>query len=281
MPIAAQPTAQDFQALRDRQRAARKLNMRVLYNPADEPCQFTHDGVPYTVPPDGPSKQRFGERENLSRPGLVEDRGTHAVYDGTLTIWDRYGVDPKVARAYAKQLKKGHKPPRKPFPDQLRAGVLDIAEHATKARGRRGLVVLTGEPREDAELRTQAKALFLTFKVSQVERILKNYQQRTAAFHANPQNRGQFAPAMDEVERAAQRWYDEYRLGLQTTKQYVCPTNCGFADDAANVLDRHIQAAHPMVWAEMQEQLQAQSPSPTPEQKTQKPTTKAAPPPGA
>lgn len=226
----------------------RQIIGRVLYSAADVPFSFSHDGVPYTIPPDGPSKERFSEREGISRPHVVkDDGGEYAIYDGTLEVFDRYGVTAQAAVAYRKALRsnRGRRTPTKPEANKLLAGAEGIVAHAVRKLGKSGVTFLLGGE-DDKAAKAEARATYLKFKVAQVDRILKNYGDRTAAFHGDIRNRGSYAPPMDEHELAAQQWKDEYMLGMKATSRLVCVLNCGFAADDEAVIDRHMRAAHPM-----------------------------------
>lgn len=247
-----------------------------LYSAADVPFTVRHDGVPYTMPPDGPSRERFPDREGVCRVGLVADKGEHAIYDGTLTVYDRYGVSKKAAIAFrkAQRSNRGRREPTPPEANILLAGAEAIAGHIERKLGKSGVTLLYGTPEEIEGLKRQAREKYLKFKVAQVDRVLKHYRDRTSAFHADPRNRGAYAPAMDEHELEAQEWLDAYRLGLKNVARLVCSLNCGFQAMDEAVIARHMRAAHPMAAdAQMSEDLPpAALPAepPAPEKKTAK-----------
>lgn len=241
--------AQMLQNLKVSQAMRRQIVGSTLYNPAAEPMKFTHNGTPYTIPPDGPSRERFEERPGISKPVVVEDRGEYALYNGQLMVFDHYGVTVQDARKYRQALRssRGRREPDEPEANHLLAGAEEITQHAIRKLGKAGVIFLTGDANVDGPLIEQAKQINIRFKVAQCERILKNYADRTRAFHNDPRRTGQYAPAMDEFELQAQQWLDEYRLGLKSTKRYVCPTNCGFQANDDAVMDRHMKASHPML----------------------------------
>ncbi len=260
---------QNFADLRLREQRNRKLSVRTLYNAGDEPISQMHDGVPYVIPPDGASERRFGVREGISEPGLVKDKGAHAVYNGELKIYDRYGVDPKDYKQYIRDKKQDPNVP-KPHARKLLAAAMDIAEFITRKRGLAGVVMLTGDPKEDTDLKRVAKAQWVLFKREQVKRVLNEYEKRTAAFLSSPASKGQFAPAMDDYERRCQKWKDRDDLGLRENQPdlIACPEpTCGFRDEKQEDMDIHVQARHQRLWAELQADLEAKTAPETPPKK--------------
>jgi hypothetical protein len=243
---------QNIRELKAAARRTRTLVGRVLYNALDEGLSFSHDGVPYMLPPDGPSVRRFTERPDISRPGLVEDRGEHAIYDGTLTVFDRYGVERRKAVEHRKALRQG-KRPQEPPRDKLLAGAWDIAAHGLRKLGFAGVVMLEGDPVRDAELRKLARETAHNFKREQCERTVGNYHARAAKFTADPRNAGKLMPRMDKRENDAMVWLDEDALGMKSTKRYLCPVDkCGFDNESKEVIDRHIRARHERTHLEME-----------------------------
>lgn len=244
--MGSNPGLQRLQHARVTKAMRRHIIGRLLYNPADEPRSFTHGGVPYTLPPDGPSRERFLPRDGVCKPGLVEEKGEHAIYDGTLEVFDRYGVTVEDQKRHRRAVRSGRGPTTEPEANLLLAGAEDIVTHAVRKLGRSGVTFLTGVEAEDAPAILEAKSTHITFKVAQVDRIIKNYRERTIAFHNDVRNQGSYAPPMDDHELAAQQWKDEYMLGMKATSRFVCPQNCGFQSNDESVLNRHIRASHPM-----------------------------------
>lgn len=249
-----------------REKLKRQPEGRTLYFAGDEVIEFNHVGVPYSLVPDGPSTRIVSDRPGVSTPGVVEERAGYVVYDGTTTVYSRYGVDEKVARDHRKKMKDGArtgKPVAPPPANKLIASADEIVEHATLKVGACGVTVLTGEAEEDAQAKKEAREQWVDFKRAACERVLRHYQDRTNAFHANPRNKGQYAPEMGKVELAAQEWLDEYRLGLKSDLKHVCPTNCGYRSDDPAKVERHIRAAHPME-ADAQDGPPVADPDPSP-----------------
>jgi hypothetical protein len=261
--MATMATASTIDRLKLQERMKRAVTGRVLYNAdPEEPRTFSYNGMKYIIPPDG-TCQRIPFIEGVAEPGIVDDKHSRdgvVTYDGTLTIFDRYGVDQQKGVLFRKAMREGKRMER-PFPDKLIAAGLDIVKHAMVKIGKSGVEFLVGDD-TDAEIKRQAKERWIEHKRVQVDRILANYRNRTADFHSNPSNKGQYAPSMDKHEIAAQMWQDADKLGQVTAVKYVqCPVDtCGFRHEEQSVIDRHVLAAHP----KMAESMTSPDPEPAP-----------------
>jgi hypothetical protein len=214
------------QQIEERIKAARPSH--VLYNPSDEWVSVMCNGAPINIPPDGKAKGPDGK--------------THT-YDGTIAVKDTYGVDPEALR---KARQQGQKRPDLPQ-NKVVLSALEAVSHAVRKRHARGIVFLTGNAETDKELKAQARATWIEYKKDQSERAVNAFRQQTAAFHADPRNVGQPAPAMPEHVQAAQEFLDDYRLGkYERRNQFACPANCGYYTDNEERLATHVRASHPL-----------------------------------
>jgi hypothetical protein len=224
-----------IQAMRQRQRnAVQKTGRRVLFNAAHEPITFTYAATTYTIPPNGPYR-------------MPEDPGVRK-YDGTLEVYDIYGIDPKNTRQARISMKRAiARGMTLELPKTLLINSLDIVDHAVRKLGDRGLVCLTGLSEEDTELKKQAQEAYVAFRLTDCERILGLYDARKAVFYAQPRNLDQPPPPMTERETMAAVWLAQWRLGRAfLTNRFVCPAHqCGFQHEDRSLVIAHIEGFHP------------------------------------
>lgn len=204
---------------------ALQLQSQTLYNASDEPVNFTCGGnpsgaFPFCIPPDGPHN------------------GT--VADGTLKVYDIYGVDPEAMRNAKK-----NKLSTEDLPKRLVLSAITIVEHAIRKLEKRGVTVLTGDPADDALLKAEARENWIKFREVTAENEINHYRERTSAFSRDPRNAGMAPPPMKDYEIKAQIWLDQHRLGLTNQNKLVCKFRDGFSTDDAAIMDVHMRASHP------------------------------------
>ena len=221
------PSIYDMQKqIEERIKAARPAH--VLYNPSDEWVEVMVNGSPIRIPPNGRSKGPDGKMHD---------------YDGTVSVRDTYGVDPEVLR---KARQEGKKRPDLPQ-NKVVLSALEAVSHAVRKRHARGIIFLTGDEATDGVEKVKARAVWIEYKKDQAERLVQNFRQQTATFHADPRNQGQPAPPMPEHIQRAQEFLDDYRLGKFDRKRFGCPINCGYYTDDPSRLETHVRASHPLM----------------------------------
>jgi hypothetical protein len=244
-----------------------KTGERPLWQASPEPVKFTHNAMDYVIPPQGVGRM----------PGDRVDRE----YDGTLLVYDVYGIDPKQAksaRLAAKRAEKegGHaarKSALDGFPRRVNVSSLEIVEHAVKKLAARGVVALTGDPQMDEELKAVAKAAWREFRRLECEGILARYDQKRAAFYAQPRNADLPPPAMTPRETQAFVDLTEYQLGQSNegNKLACVAPQCPFRHEDAQVMADHMIAWHPTM-----DGVAAKSEDETPKRKPGRPKRQEA-----
>jgi hypothetical protein len=197
-----------------------------VFNGGDEPAILIHDAMRYTFPPSG----------YWMGPGDDEPRE----YDGTLAVKDVYGVATETMREARKDKKDLKNLPR----EALIVRAVEIAQHAELKLRSRGIVVLTGDPEQDAPLKKEAKNAYVAWRLDRARRADLTYRQRSAAFFNDPRNAGQVPPTKTPFEIAEQMWLDEYMDGNVGGRKYVCKFRCGFEHDDVAIYTRHLRVAH-------------------------------------
>lgn len=217
-----------------------KTGERTLWNPAPEAVSFTHNAIPYVLPPNG--------------PGRLQGDDDMRVYDGTLKVYDVYGIDPKQAKAARIAAKEARKSGEKvenaleQFPKRLLIGSLDVVDHAIKKLAGRGVTVLTGNAADDELLKKAALEAWIQYRKKECETLLARYYARRAAFYAQPMNADQPPPAMTEGETEAFVWMANYRAGkVSGAGKIRCAADrqCPFMHTDADIMASHYQAFHP------------------------------------
>lgn len=239
---------------RQKNTAEHKTGERILWNASPEPVRFTHSAIPYVIPPNGPGKLGTSENEE------VQD------YDGTLKVYDVYGIDPKQAKAARIAVKNARRAGEdvgntlEQFPKRLQIGSLDIVDHAVKKLAARGVTVLTGVPSEDEQLKKAAVAAWVQYRKKECEGILQRYDARKAAFYAQPRNSDQPPPPMTEGETAAYVWLTNHRLGVTSGGGKIrCAADrqCPFMHSEAAEMAKHYMIWHPNYVPEDGEEVEA------------------------
>jgi len=219
-----------------------KTGERILWNASPEPVRFTHSAIPYVIPPNGPGKLGTDENEEVQE------------YDGTLKIYDVYGIDPKQAKAARIAVKTARRAGEdvnnalEQYPKRLQIGSLDVVDHAVKKLAGRGVTVLTGVPADDALLKKAAVAAWVSYRKKECDGILQRYDARKAAFYAQPRNSDQPPPPMSHGETDAFVWLAKYQLGLTSgTGKIRCAADrqCPFMHADAGIMAEHYMSWHP------------------------------------
>ena len=178
-----------------------------VWNAGDEPQTVLHVAIPRTF-----------------AVGLTEQR-------------DDYGI-PRERVVLARREKR--ELPEDEPKTLLVASAISIAAHAETRLGHRGIVVLTGDPETDVQLKDDARKAYLKTRATECQAVRDNYNRRVMAFTQNPNNVGKQHPPMTDGELAAEKWLNRLDAGLLTpTKKHVCPFNCGFHDDSAEEISLH------------------------------------------
>jgi hypothetical protein len=209
-----------------------------LYNPSNEVITQMVGGHIYTLPPDGYAKLEGDEREQR--------------YDGILLVTDQWGVSPEARK---KAIRQGI---RSPAPDRVELTAAKVVKHLIAKLGKRGVVFLTGDPIKDKKLCDEGRSRWMAFQLEQAERTVRSYNNRTLNWHADPRNKGKFAPVMNEREIAAQELMDGYQAEKLGQYAYVCPERDGYATDDEAKFELHMRVSHPA--ATQTEPLNVQAP---------------------
>lgn len=225
--------------IRQQHRIESKTGERLLWNAAPVEALFTHNGDSYAVPPNGPGK-------------MTGDKAVKN-YDGTLKVYDVYGIDPRQAKRAREEVKRARKEGQPEaevmatFQRRVVVSSIDIVSHAVKKLAVRGVVALTGDAEIDAQLRDAAQIAWTEFRRNEAEKALERYDAKKAVFYSQPRNADQPPPPMTPREQEAFVWLADYRLGLTSnTNNYVCPeSQCPFQHADEDVMTQHILAFHP------------------------------------
>ncbi len=223
----------------------RKTGERPLWNASPVPVTFNHNAQGYIIPPNGAGKM----------PGdkVAKD------YDGTLMVYDVYGIDPKQAKAARIAAKKAYRdggPQAREsaldaFPKRVVVSSLDIVEHAVRKLATRGVVALTEDPKINEELKEAARAAWTEFRRDECTRILERYDRRKAVFYAQPRNVDLPPPPMSTDETDAFVWLTKYELARTggDKNRLTCPASqsakCPFQHQDADVMRQHVLVWHP------------------------------------
>lgn len=198
----------------------------VLYNAGDDWVTRQFNGMVYMLPPDGPTIDVY-----TNEP---------CVKDGRLLVSDMWGSDQKEI-TLARQEK------RKPRITGIIHDAIAAATHIYLKCEDQGVTVLVGDDESDKLAITEAKRKWVAWKATNASNVLRAYHNSVAQFASNPANSGKPLPAMDERTLGAVRFLDEYNLGLFDSKRIMCPVGCGFHAQDQAIIDRHLQASHPIV----------------------------------
>lgn len=232
-----------------------------LYNGSFfEPVFGKYDGRAYTIPPDGETEEHCQQDPKLARTNLLselDDEGQPVPpykFDGTLEILDVYQAPAEKWYEFRKRKKAGANV-QPPSPTVMVMQAADIVGYLAASFEDRGVVILTGDPKRDEDLKRLAKDRWMEYDIARCEFILAQYQKRCELFRSVAGNRGKPDPLMNKLERSAQERLDYYNVGLEDTGKMLCPVvidnerRCGFYAEGKNAeksMKVHLQAAHPL-----------------------------------
>lgn len=124
-----------------------------------------------------------------------------------------------------------------------------VVSHGLGLLWRRGVVLLTGEPGDVAEIE-RGKAAWRVWRQHQDEVVLGAFHKRMEDFVSDPRNRHLPRPVMGKLEREAQSRLDSFRLqesGAPVDANLRCPHSgdgCAYWSADADEMDRHVRASH-------------------------------------
>jgi hypothetical protein len=215
--------------------AAQKLIERIrreapgitLYNAGDEFLSPSVFGIFHFIPPTGPG----------TNPVTGEFRED---WDGVAVIRDRYGVS-KEARELAKE--QGLKP-SEVQPDVLMESTQQIITQLLTKLGSRGVVMLSGNAKEDEALKKAARKDFIAYKRRVAEDAVNQYYVRTRNFAEDARNKGKLPPRMTDRETALEEWLNQYAAGNFDRKAFHCEFKCGYESDDKGKVELHQRMRH-------------------------------------
>jgi hypothetical protein len=172
--------------------------------------------------------------------------------NGKALIKDIYGVDigPRSSaeeRARARRIVTSPLRGQKVGPNSIIMSALSVIEFAMAKHADRGVCLLTGIEKDDAEAMAEARTRYITWRTASAEQILKSYEHRTESFYRDARHAGQPAPPMGDHERKAQEFLDDLKISAKGRRAFLCPANCGYDADTKDRIDSHVAAKHPML----------------------------------
>lgn len=194
-----------------------------LYYPGDEPFEFMSNGHIFTIPAQGKLVVKDIYGHDLGPRSTAEERA--------------------MARKIVTSGLRGH--PRKG--NSLILSAMAVVEYATVKYADRGVCLLTGNEKDDADAMTLAREAWVKWRTQSAETILRSYERRTENFYRDSRHAGQPAPPMGDHERKAQEFLDDLKIGSLGRRAYLCPANCGYDSDSEEQINKHIAAKHPML----------------------------------
>lgn len=228
-------------------------NSKFLYNGSHDEAFVTHyNSVRYIIPPDGETLRACDQDELVARVTMVEKRGPIHRYDGTLQVFDIWDAPKEKWVEYRRARKDPDrrdkvKPPQR---NQVKTTCNAVVSFVSGNYGSRGLVILTGDPEQDAMLRQQAKALYIKYDMKRCEKIVETYHEYVSKFKAKAQNIGNKPRRMSQIEQHAQQKLDLYRKNTEELAEVMeCPApDCGFwapnGPGSQESMTQHIESQH-------------------------------------
>ena len=172
--------------------------------------------------------------------------------NGKLLVKDIYGVNlgPRSSaeeRAQARRIVTSPLRGQKVSPNGIVLSALAVIEFAIEKHSDRGVCLLTGNEKNDADAMAEARTRWVAWRTASAEQVLKSYEHRTESFYRDARHAGQPAPPMGDHERRAQEFLDDLKISAKGRRAYLCPANCGYDADSEDRINTHIAAKHPML----------------------------------
>jgi hypothetical protein len=217
MSTLAFPSTQDIQ-----EELEKESIKRPLYNPSNGWLDGRYSAFSIPLCPDA-------EVMNI-RTGRVE------ATNGVTEIADIWGEEYAKDEESGKLAKTGTR--------RLYATSLDQVKHLIKTFGPMGLVRLTGDPKKDERIKSDAKKRWVSHRVKWAAEVIANRDGYLREFHAAPSNSGQMPNPPNSIEMEAIEFMAEYRLGTIGRKNFACQHD-GYQTDDGKKWATHQRAYHP------------------------------------
>jgi hypothetical protein len=217
MSTAAVPSVQELQ-----EELERESVKRPLYNPSNRWIDGHYNSLSVRLCPDA-------EVLNI-RTGRVETT------DGVTLVADIWGKEWAKDDETGKVVQTGNR--------KLEATSLDIVKHMMKTYGPMGLVRLTGDPKKDEAIKSEAKKRWVNHRLKWAAEVIEGRDVYLREFRAAPSNAGMTPDPPNELETEAIEFMDAYKIGQIGRKNFVCKDD-GYQTDDERKWAIHQRARHP------------------------------------
>lgn len=210
-----------------------------FYRASTEWYEFSHAGNLYHIPPDLPNQPKianpYAKRDS---DGRVKPGEATRIADGTIEIKSRFGnyipaVDGVPFRKEAMIF--GQLPGEQ---------AEHIAAYIVEKHGPKGVMMLTGDPKKDAELKAKSKQMVLAARRADDEALVAAYRERKENWDRNPNKALVAPPRPTPAQKAAQVRLDALRESGEAAGRHICPQGCAVETNDWDEYARHMRAAH-------------------------------------
>ena len=201
--------------------------------------EFSHAGNLYHIPPDLPGhpkiKNPYPRRDSDGRIKPGEDT---RIANGEIEIKSRFGnyipmVDGVPFRK--ENMIYGQLPGEQ---------AEHIAAYIVEKHGPKGVLMLTGDPKKDADARNKSREIVLSARRQDDEALVAAYRERRENWERHPNKSLIPPPRPTPQQKAAQVRLDALREAGETIGRYICPHGCAVETNDWDEYARHMMSAH-------------------------------------
>ena len=210
-----------------------------FYRWGQEWYEFSHAGNLYHIPPDLPNQPKianpYAKRDS---DGHVKAGEATRIANGEIEIKSRFGhyipaVDGVPFRKEAMIF--GQLPGEQ---------AEHIAAYIVEKHGPKGVMMLTGDPKKDAELKEKSRQMVLAARRADDEALVAAYRERRENWERNPNKALIAPPRPSRAQQAAQHRLDALRESGEAAGRHICPQGCPIETNDWDEYARHMRAAH-------------------------------------